>query len=286
MIGRTQKSTLIGGEISEKKEEKVQKEFKKIKDWNDWLRIWNKNDVKEIAIGLLHIGPEIGIGRIPYFGPRRIDFEKIRFYLEVAWMDSSRNAPSQRAVGKKAYQVLVHKLLSGLENISSTWYVASESELEVFKELLKFFAYSSRNFLQDLEPYRSKAVEFVKLFCNGIGNVRISPKIELSPRYEKAFPGWKLANDVARALVNVGAYSYIRLYVVVETIPLLEERIAHQLFKVEEGWEEVFPGGKKEWIAALERCDEKALKLAYTLNKEAGRTLVELLIKRVSIETC
>lgn len=249
----------------------VQKEFRGIKDWNEWLRLWEENDVEEIAIGLLHAGAKVyqfSLRDTPGMGLED-GLKRVSFYLRIAWMDEHpRNIPN-RIVGDKAYQVLVNILFWKLtERLKERWAsdLRPEREAAVWGEIINFFAKSKRSFSLDGEPYCSKARTFLTSLCSSLKEKARGPFL-FDQKIKEILSQKK--EDLARALVNVGAFDCLLQEEILEAIPALREKIAQK-----------FPQGKEKWIEELEDLRSEAFRFALTHQEKEARVLMELIVRR------
>ena len=263
----------------------VQKKFREIKDWNEWIRLWEKNDVEEIAISLLHTGPgvyQFSSHDTPGRGLEN-ELERVSFYVRVAWMDEHpRNTP-ERIVGNKAYEILVHILFWNLvERMKEHWAsdLQSEREALVWGEIIDFFAHSKRNFSLDGEPYRSKARIFLTSLHSSLKDKAREPF--LFDRETKELLSQK-KGELARALVNLELFGHILQEGIFEAIPILKEKIAHQWWDYrprEAEMKKVFPEGREKWTEELENFRSGAFRFALTRQEKEARVLMELIVRR------
>jgi len=249
----------------------VQKEFREIENWAEWLRLWRRNEIKEIAIGLLHAGPEVyqfSSDDRPEKGLKQ-ELKRVRFYLKVAWLDGHPRNTAERMVGNKAYQVLVQILLWKLaERMKERWASDLPPRLEsaVWGEIIDFFAHSKRSFSLDGEPYRSKARTFLTSLHSSLKDKAREPFL-FDQKIKEILSQKK--EDLARALVNVGAFDCLLQEEILEAIPALREKIAQK-----------FPQGKEKWIEELEDLRSEAFRFALTHQEKETRVLMELIVRR------
>ena len=265
------------------------KEFRKVKDWNEWLKLWDKNELWEIATTLLHIGPTVpyqqGYGIIDNTIEITGLYKKIRFYLKIAEMDEYPFESALREVGEKAYQVLVHNLLKKLvkemEYFKGQKSPTPEIEIPVWREIIEFFAHKERSVL-DKEPYTSEANMFVIQLQLSLGDSGPFP-FSFSSETKKSLSENK--DSVAMALVSVRAFDHILDQKIFEAIPPLEETIVHWCWEYSPGEADMkreFPEGKEEWQKALENPASEALRFALkrVLPTEKVTTLMALIALR------
>lgn len=267
--------------VSKRRLKMVQKKFREIKDWNEWLRLWEENDVEEIAVGLLHAGPEVyqfSSCDTPERGLEN-ELERIRFYLEVAWMDEHPRSTSERVVGNKAYQALIHLLLWKLgERMKERWAsdLQPEREATVWSEIINFFANSKRSFSLDREPYRSKARVFISGLHSSLKDRSREPFL-FAPETKKILS--QKSEELAMALVNLKAFDYILQEEIFEAIPALKEKVFTEISQLQQ----LYPGKDREWwMTALGMPTSQAFIKALKQKETGGlaRTLMELLVKR------
>jgi len=267
----------------------LQKKFREAKDWEELLELWDKNELWEIAIGLLHMSPTV-----PYQQDHGVCdgteymiglYEKIRFYLEIAKMDKYPGDFHHRSVGQKARQVLVHNLLKDLikmmEELMRRISPVSKIEIPVWREMIEFFAHREKSIIEK-EPYRSEEKMFAIQLHLSLKNDAYGPfffpsETRISLSGEK--------NMVARALVNVGAFEHILTEKIFEAIPILKEEIARFCWDCNPGetkMMQMFPEGKEKWMNELGDLKSKALQLAIerVLPREIVQTLMALIVLR------
>ena len=218
----------------------AQKEFRSIKNWDEFTKLWKTNDKYEIALGLLYTGPQIY---------KKSKFEEkvkiLLFYINTArLMDYRYHYPKQTLsyeIGWKAYRILVNRLLtkdwmkSWLNN-SSSRYSASEIPILIglLKEIVRFFAEEHGNLeprFFDQEPYRSDVRELIKnlwlvLNSPSWNKFEIEAELTLGEKNE-------LVSSSAKALVDANLFEFILENYIFEAIPALEEKIFHYLGYIE-----------------------------------------------------
>jgi hypothetical protein len=86
------------------------KQFKKIRDWEEWEKHWEENDVADIAVGLLHAAPKIIAARVDEgFGIEDPGNKAIRFFLQTT-LNFPDKDEEQRVVREKAHDILIFML--------------------------------------------------------------------------------------------------------------------------------------------------------------------------------
>lgn len=266
----------------------LQKKFREARDWGELLELWDKNELWEIAIGLLHMSPTV-----PYEQDHGVCdgteymiglYKKIRFYLEIAKMDQYPGDFHHRSVGQKAREILVHHLLKDLikmmEELKRPISPVSEIEIPTWREIIGFFA-NKENSILEKEPYKSEEKMFAIRLHLSLKNDAYGPfffpsETRISLSEEK---------DMAKALVNVRAFEHILTEKIFEAIPVLKEKIARSCWEYNPGevkMIKIFPEGKEKWLIELENLKSKALQFALGLMspREIVTTLMSLIVLR------
>ena len=264
--------------------------FRDIKDLDEWMKLWYANEVKVIATSLLHTLPEVPYAQNPVTDLRsELDayYRKIDTCIRITEMDRYPLDGIDREVGNKAYQILVHNLLPELVKSEAFRYPISDPngalEIPTWRTIIKFFANREQSGL-DKEPYISDGRTFVvQLHISLQANLSISAPFGFVSETKKALS--EESENVAGALVNVGALDYLIRNRIFAAIPWLKRKIMHWCWEYDPGqekMEKMFPEGKKEWEGELEDLKSKAFKLALerVAPKEIVETLMALIVLR------
>ena len=260
----------------------LQKKLRKVKDWHEWLKLWEENEFLDTAITLLHIGPEMPCLQSPGVVDFKLEldefYERVGFYLEVAKTDKYPE------VGAKAYQVLVHTLLPRLVKLEGFRYSASDPngimEIPTWKNIIGFFANRESSVL-DKEPYKSEARDFIiRLEISLRKDLSISAPFGFTSETKSSLSQQEKAT-LASALVNVGAFEHIVNNRIFETIPALEKKIARYCWGYNPGetkMKQKFPDGEEQWRKKLEDIQSDELKFALEQGApiEIAQTLMTL----------
>lgn len=266
----------------------VQKEFQRIKSWKEFRKLWDKNDKYEIALGLLHIGPDI-IGTNHLYIPDEISEsdlrevkqkssrkkldkkelgEAISFYIRVAcWVDmlDTPDTSSLYMTGRKAYQVLVHRFSKLLDHLP-------END-PVFGELADFFSKERKMIYWSKEqPYKG---DMQKLLTTLWAKTREKPD-DCPDSIEKILPTKK--SEITRALVHADLFDFIRENRILEAIPALQKEVCYWLRMTSTDFLE----GPRGMMTELDKPYSGALRYALDTwpASEGARVLLELLIRR------
>lgn len=122
-------------------EEKVEKKkFREVRDWDEFLRLWEKNDIESVAEGLL----DRVFGTIDHCErlngqPTKRWLEEYRFHLNLA---KSYQFPfDQSFIGDKALKNLIRRLNVDFVELGGWWRESDDPEyISFFEELVDFLA--------------------------------------------------------------------------------------------------------------------------------------------------
>jgi len=182
----------------------VQKQFRKIKDWDEWVTLWERNDIEEIALGLLHAGPNIPFTDVWF----KEFLERNRAYFEIA-----KTYPDT-IIGMKAYGVLVQRflwdLVRGASDVSFKLLGlrAKAQATSLLEKTLDFLAEKTAEQSYTKEPYRSRIREFIKK----LRDIYLRPDIykleilEVLPQEERA------TKAVVKILENLKEFQLLEDY--------------------------------------------------------------------------
>lgn len=236
--------------------------------WEEWLKCWEENNFQQIAISLLHIGPEvIGRGTLGSLA------------------DDMLRGDAIRKIGEKAHNVLVHRFL---RDEPSRFSVHSDKDL--IMEVIDFIAEPSN--AANTEPYKSDMEKIVTNFWStwlavkeGNQSKFSSLKKILSERKE----------DLIRALVNNRCFDQILKDNITEAIPILKEKIfriidAEWTFLIVDypDWPltkllKELSRDRNAWMEALEYPKSQEFEVALNYEesvKEEAKTLLVLIARR------